>query len=255
MSDAQGAFTRATGRGLGDRDAEAAGPDKPRYRRYQFDLIAPHCGASVLEVGAGLGEFSAQFSGLARLVVTDVDPGAVELARKRFAPDGRVADDIEVRVFDLDAGDLLDRPVHSAVAINVLEHFEDDAAVLASLARSVVPGGTVVLWVPGYQSLYSDFDRKVGHFRRYTPATLRDAIVRAGLGCELARPVNLLGGLAWWTAMRLGRAQKPNSGAVGMYDRVIVPVTRVLDRVLPVPFGQSVLAVARVPADAGTAPD
>jgi SAM-dependent methyltransferase len=247
MSDAQGAFTRATGRGLGDRDAEGAGPDKPRYRRYQFDLIAPHCGASVLEVGAGLGEFSAQFSGLRRLVVTDVDPDAVAVMEKRFAGDARIADEIEARQFDLDGGDRLDRPVDSAVAINVLEHFEDDAAVLASLARSVVAGGTVVLWVPGYQSLFSEFDRKVGHFRRYTPATLRDAIQRAGLGCERVRPVNLLGGLAWWTAMRLGRAQTPNTGAVGVYDRFIVPATRVLDRVLPVPFGQSVIAVARVP--------
>ena len=30
----------------------------PRYRRCQHDLIAPHCGRSVLEVGAGLGEFA-----------------------------------------------------------------------------------------------------------------------------------------------------------------------------------------------------
>lgn len=245
----RGAFSRATGRGLGDRDAENAGPDKPRYRRYQFDLIAPHCGAAVLEVGAGLGEFSKQFSGLRRLVVTDVDPDAVTVLKQRFDDAGRVADEIEAREFDLEAGDRLDRPVDTAVAINVLEHFQDDAGVLKSLAHSVVPGGTVVLWVPGYQSLYSDFDRRVGHFRRYTPGTLRDAIVRAGLGCELVRPVNLLGGLAWWAAMRLGRAAAPNTGAVGVYDRFIVPVTRVLDRVVPVPFGQSVLAVARVPAE------
>ncbi|WP_243712620.1 methyltransferase [Actinomadura sp. 6K520] len=253
MEQGQGAFTRATGRALGDRAAEGAGPDKPRYRRYQFDLIAPHCGAAVLEVGAGLGEFSAQFSGLRRLVATDVDPDAVAVMDERFAGDRTIAAEIETREFDLAAGDRLDRPVDSVVAINVLEHFEDDAAVLASLARSVVPGGTIVLWVPGYQSLYSDFDRGVGHFRRYTPRTLRDAILRAGLGCELARPVNLLGGLAWWAAMRLRRAEKPNSGAVGVYDRVIVPVTRVLDRVVPVPFGQSILAVARVPAEPGTA--
>ncbi|TDC56364.1 class I SAM-dependent methyltransferase [Actinomadura sp. KC345] len=255
MNDAQGAFTRATGRGLEGREAESAGADKPRYRRYQFDLIAPHCGAGVLEVGAGLGEFSSQFSGLDRLVVTDVDPGAVTVMKELFSDAGEIAGEIEVRQFDLDARDTLERPVDSVVAINVLEHFEDDADVLASLARSVVPGGTIVLWVPGYQSLYSDFDRKVGHFRRYTPKTARDAIQRAGLTCELARPVNLLGGLAWWAAMRLGRAAAPNSGAVGVYDRVIVPVTRVLDRFLPVPFGQSVLAVARVPSEAGTSRD
>ena len=56
MAEDRGAFTAATGRQL-----EAAGRDKPRYRRYQYDLIAPHCGRTILEVGAGLGEFAEQF--------------------------------------------------------------------------------------------------------------------------------------------------------------------------------------------------
>lgn len=241
MSGEEGAFTRATGRSV---EREDGGPDKPNYRRYQFDLIAPHCGRSVLEVGAGLGEFAAQFTGKDRLVVTDVDPEAVQVLKNRFAD----RPEAEAAVFDLSAGDRLERPVETAVAINVLEHFEDDAGVLTLLAGSVVPGGTIVLWVPAYQSLYGDFDRKVGHFRRYTPATLRDAAVRAGLSVELARPVNLLGGLAWWAAVRMGKASSPKAGAVGLYDRVLVPMTRVLDRAR-VPFGQSVLGVLRVPAD------
>lgn len=238
----RGEFARATGR---TAEREDGGPDKPRYRRYQYDLIAPHCGRSVLEVGAGLGEFSAQFTGLDRLVVTDVDPDAVEVLKTRFG--GRP--EAEAAQFDLAAGSRLERPVRTAIAINVLEHFEDDAAVLTLLAGSVEPGGTIVLWVPAYQSLYGEFDRKVGHFRRYTPGTLRDAAGRAGLEVVLARPVNLLGGLAWWAAVRMGKAGSPKAGAVGLYDRVLVPVTRVLDRVLPIPFGQSVIGVLRVPGD------
>ena len=240
MDREQGAFTRATGRPVG---GEEGGADKPRYRRYQYDLIAPHCGSSVLEVGAGLGEFAAQFTDRERLVVTDVDLDAVAWLKARFADVGGA----EVLQFDLGAGARLEQPVDSVVAINVLEHFEDDAGVLALLARSVVPGGTIVVWVPGYPSLYSEFDRKVGHVRRYTPAVLAAAIRRAGLRAEQVRPVNLLGGVAWWAAMRMGRAQQPKTGAVGLYDRLVVPATRVVDRLSPIRFGQSVLAVIRVP--------
>jgi SAM-dependent methyltransferase len=248
----EGAFARATGRrapgpGTAPGTGEEGGADKPRYRRYQYELISPHCGRSMLEVGAGLGEFAALFTErdrpLDRLVVSDVDPDAVAVMKSRFAARAEV----ETCQFDLGAGARLDRPVESAVAINVLEHFEDDAGVLALLARSVVPGGTIVLWVPGYQRLYGDFDRQVGHFRRYTPATLRNAAERAGLTVSLCRPVNLLGGLAWWAAVRMGRAGSPQSAAVGVYDRVLVPATKVLDRVLPIPFGQSILAVVRTP--------
>jgi len=235
MTETGGAFTSATGRSL-----EEGGADKPRYRRYQYDLIAPHCGRSVLEVGAGLGEFASQFTGLDRLVVTDVDPEAVTLLKSRIP-------DAEASQFDLAANARLDEPVETALAINVLEHFEDDAGVLSLLAKSVVPGGTIVVWVPAHQALYSEFDRRVGHVRRYTTTTLRQAADRAGLPVEVMRSVNLLGGLAWWAAMRRGGAEKPNTGAVGLYDRFLVPATRVIDRVVPINFGQSVLGVFRVP--------
>ena len=232
-----GAFTSATGRFV-----EGGGADKPRYRRYQYDLIAPHLGRSVLEVGAGLGEFASQLTDRDRLVITDVDPDAVELLKARYP-------EAEVRQFDLTGHESLEKPVDTALAINVLEHFEDEAGVLRLLADSVVPGGTIVIWVPGHQALFSDFDRSVGHVRRYTTTSLRRAAERAGLGVEQVRSVNLLGGLAWWAAMRVGKTQKPNSDAVGLYDRLLVPATRVVDRVLPIHFGQSVLGVLRVPGE------
>ncbi|TWD80522.1 methyltransferase family protein [Kribbella amoyensis] len=244
MQEHAGAFTNATG-----RDLEQGGADQPRYRRYQFGLIAPHCGRSVLEVGAGLGEFAAQFTELPgqeldRLVLTDADPGAVELLGQRFAH----RPEVEARQLALGGELSLDKPVDSVIAINVLEHIEDDAGALRGLAGLVVPGGTIVLWVPGYQQLYGEFDRRVGHVRRYTPSTLADAITRAGLQVELAKPVNLLGGIAWWAAVRRGGSTSPNPRLVSIYDRFVVPVTRAVERRVRVPFGQTVLAVARVPA-------
>jgi SAM-dependent methyltransferase len=239
MPEHTGSFRNATG-----RDLEQGGADQPRYRRYQLELISPHCGNTVLEVGAGLGEFAAGFTGLDRLVVTDADPGAVELLAERFA------DRPEVEARQLALGDefSLDKPVDSVIAINVLEHIEDDAGALRSLAELVVPGGTIVLWVPGYQQLYGEFDRRVGHVRRYTPATVSDAVLRAGLQVELAKPVNLLGGIAWWAAVRRGGSTTPNPKLVAIYDRFVVPVTRAVEKRVRVPFGQTVLCVARVPS-------
>ena len=235
-----GAFSSATGRSLED----GSGEHQRRYRAYQYELISRHCGPSVLEVGAGLGEFASQFSGLRRHVVTDVDPAAVESMRQRFAD----RPEVEARQLDL-AGPLPDigEPVSSVIAINVLEHIEDDQGALRSLAGLVEPGGTIVLFVPAYMQLYGDFDRRVGHVRRYTPATLREAIVGAGLGPGDIRPINLLGGVAWWLAVRRGGVGSPNPKLLAVYDRVVVPTTRALESRFTPPFGQSVLGVATVP--------
>jgi SAM-dependent methyltransferase len=238
VSEHAGAFNNATG-----RDLEQGGADQPRYRRFQLDLISPYCGRSVLEVGAGLGEFAQGFTGLDRLVVTDADPGAVELLAARFAD----RPEVEAKQLALGSELSIDKPVDSVIAINVLEHLEDDAGALRSLAELVVPGGTIVLWVPGYQQLYGEFDRRVGHVRRYTPATVSDAVLRAGLQVEVAKPVNLLGGIAWWAAVRRGGSTAPNPRLVAIYDRFVVPATRLIESRVRVPFGQTVLCVARVP--------
>jgi SAM-dependent methyltransferase len=235
-----GAFHQATGRAL----ENSSGADQRRYRAFQYDLISRHCGPSVLEVGAGLGEFAAQFSGLVRHIVTDVDPDAVASMARRFAD----RPEVEARRLDLTTGEVeVDPPVSTVVAINVLEHIEDDEGALRALTRAVEPEGRLVLWVPGYQQLYGDFDRKVGHVRRYTPRTLRAAFVGAGLRPELVKPVNLLGGVAWWLTVRRGGVGSPRPGLVRVYDRIVVPMTRALESRVTPPFGQSVLGVATRP--------
>ncbi|MBO0828194.1 MAG: methyltransferase domain-containing protein [Streptosporangiales bacterium] len=237
-AEGHGAFLAATG-----RDPEDSGDAQRRYRRYQHDLIRPHCGTTVVEVGAGAGEFAATFTGPERYVVTDLDPDCVRLLGERFAD----RPEITARQMDASGTVALDEPADTVLAVNVLEHIEDDAAALRALARMVRPGGTVVMWVPGYQALYGEFDRSVGHHRRYTPGTLTEAFTAAGLRPTTVRPVNLLGGIAWWLAVRKGGVGRPDPRLVRWYDRLVVPVTRTIETLVTPPFGQSVLGVAVVP--------
>ena len=219
------------------------GADAPRYRAFQFELIAPHCGRSVLEVGAGLGEFAEQFDFLDRQVLTDVEPYCLESLNHRFQDRPQV----EVREWLLPGAPPVQTPVDTVIALNVLEHIPDDVGALRSFAAATVPGGKIVLWVPGYQALYGDFDRRVGHVRRYTPSTLAAAGRAAGLEVESVRPVNLLGGMAWWLAVRLGRAGQANPRLIRVYDRTLVPMTRFIEGQVTPPFGQSILGVLKVP--------
>ena len=227
-----------TGREL---ENHLGGAEATRYRDYQLSLLGPHLGASVFEVGSGLGDFSAMLTGARRLVVSDTDPICLDALRRRFDGDPRV-DVLEV---DLDVPVRLAEHVDSVLAMNVLEHILDDVTALRELAELLVPAGAVVLWVPAYPALYGDFDRLVGHHRRYTPATLRATVEAAGLVPELLKPVNLLGGIAWWAAVRRGGAGSASPRLVKAYDRLVVPVTRAVERHWTPPFGQSLLCVAR----------
>lgn len=214
-----------------------------RYRRYQFDLIAPYVGRSMLEIGSGLGTFSESFDGLDFLVVSDNDSYCLSQLAARYA--GR--DDVDVLDLTLPGEVKIRRKVDTIVMMNVLEHIADDSQALRDLAACLEPEGNLIIWVPGYQRLYGEFDRKFGHYRRYSPATLRAAVESAGLTPTECKPVNFLGGIAWWLAVKrlgVGHASGP---LVSVYDAIVVPTTRFLERVFHPPFGQSVLSVARLP--------
>jgi SAM-dependent methyltransferase len=217
--------------------------DAVRYRRYLLDLFEPHCGRTILEFGSGLGDLAEDLGGYDRLTVTDVDPVCLRELAKRFG--GRP--EIEVKRADLREPDSVEASVDSVLAVNVLEHIVDDVGALRRMADAAVPGGNVILFVPAYPSLYGPHDRAAGHVRRYVPKTLEAAVVDAGLKVEVLRPVNFLGGIAWWVAVRMGGCSSPSGGLVRLYDRLVVPLVRLMERRWHPPFGQSIICVARVP--------
>jgi len=222
------------------------GTAAPRYRRWQIDIVRPYCGRTVLELGPGMGHFAAELDalGLDRLVLADTEAYALGRLRERYA--GR--EDVDVVELTVPGPVEIGEPVDTVVAMNVIEHIEDDVAAMRDLATALVAGGRLVVWVPGYPALYGDFDRKVGHVRRYTPATLGAAVRAAGLEVHVCRPINLLGGLGWWLAVRRGKVGYPKPWLVWLFDRVGIPITRRLERMVRPPFGQTVFCVAVKPS-------
>ncbi|XVQ11870.1 class I SAM-dependent methyltransferase [Spirillospora sp. CA-255316] len=230
--------------GEGALENHLGGDEARNYRKYEYETVAPYVGRSLLEIGSGLGHFSEQFAGrLDYLAVSDNDPYCVGELRKRYADN----DDVEVLDLELPAEVGIRQKVDTVVMMNVLEHIKDDTQALRDLAAVTKPGGRIVIWVPGYMQLYGDFDRKVGHVTRYTPATLAASVREAGLLPEVLKPINFLGGIAWWVAVRRGSVGYPDPRLVKIYDRTVVPLTRGIERVVRPPFGQTVFCVARVP--------
>jgi 2-polyprenyl-3-methyl-5-hydroxy-6-metoxy-1,4-benzoquinol methylase len=72
----------------------------------------------------------------------------------------------------------------AVLALDVLEHLDDDRATVRRLGRLVSPGGVVIVSVPALPELFSEFDAIQGHRRRYLPETLRTAFDDTGLHLE-----------------------------------------------------------------------
>ena len=215
------------------------------YADWIVEMAQPFLGPQILELGPGHGTVTDRLARHGKVTAADLSPRCVEALQERYADHehvevvlGDVAEAVAGRIFD------------TAVLVNVLEHIEDDEAALRSLYDGLCPGGTVILFVPAFEALYSDFDRMVGHYRRYHRDELAGRMVHAGFEVLEARYVNCLGALAWWVIARRLRRFPRRSWSVKVYDRTVTPIVRRLEARWTPPFGQSVLCVGRRPATA-----
>ncbi len=217
----------------------------PRYNAWQFEQIAPWIGRRVLEVGSGIGNMSQHIvaGGRELVVLSDTD----EWYRQQLCQRFRDHPEVQVEALTLPDPDAEARlgalALDTVVALNVVEHIEDHVGTLRSMASLLAPGGRVVVLVPSLPSIHGTLDEELGHYRRYTPSLLRSTYEQAGLRMEKLFWFNRLGTLGWWFNARVRRARRIPLGQLRSFDSM-VPLLR-LEQLLPLPFGQSLIAIGR----------
>lgn len=148
----------------------------------------------------------------------------------------------------------------SAGMFDVLEHIEDAEAALRGVHRLLEPGGHIFITVPAWQMLFSSEDTDAGHFRRYSPAALRETLMQAGfepvfstcLFAPLPLPVLLSRVIPGWFGVRRKHDLKeaeaehvPGALVGAVIDSILDAEFRWLARGWSVPFGTSCFAAAR----------
>lgn len=213
------------------------------YRQALLREFAPHLKGAVIEVGAGIGQFSelvAHLPAVKHLLAVEPDPAFCSEFRQRL-PAVSLLNGTSREVPPATAWDAI-------VTINVLEHIGEDSLELshyAGLLRSNC--GTLCLFVPARREIYAPLDKDFGHFRRYSKPELSRKLEDAGFRIERLHYFNLIGYFAWWTTFCLLRRRSFDEKSVRLFDSVIFPVVHAFEsHVLRPPFGQSLLAVARV---------
>lgn len=212
-----------------------------RYQKWVVESFGTCIRGEVLEVGAGLGNFTRWLTDAADRVVA-VEPDG-DMCREITALGLAGVEVVEAPLEDLEARyDGFD----AVVLFNVLEHFEDDVAAVIEARSRLRDGGSVCVFVPAHQFLFGSLDRRYDHVRRYSTRDVEALLDRAGLRAEVLRYFNPLGALGWFLAGRVARRPNLDPAAVRLSERLAVPVGRWLERAgVPAPFGQSVLAVGR----------
>lgn len=213
------------------------------YRRALVREFAPHLGNRVIEVGAGIGQMTELFArapGVATALAVEPDAKYALQFRQRLP---------HLPLFEGTAAQLTgEKSATSIVCINVLEHILEDEQELKTYARLLQPqSGKLCLFVPARPEIYAPLDGDFGHHRRYTKPELKRKLLAAGFEIDRLCYFNFIGYFAWWFSFCALKQRSFKVSSVRFFDRAIFPVGHALEsKILRPPFGQSLLAVARI---------
>lgn len=137
------------------------------------------------------------------------------------------------------------------VALDIIEHIEDDAAAVREMHRICTPGGRLLLTAPAYGWLHSTHDKVLGHYRRYSAREVATLMRTAGFRVRKVTYA-VTAPFPAAVAFRLLRRVLGSKGGSDMFEvprllnSVMTAVMRleaVLLRHVNLPFGLSVVAL------------
>jgi SAM-dependent methyltransferase len=206
-------------------------------------------GARILDVGCGTGATTLGLRRFGSVAGLDLGRRALELARARgLAVAQASAARLPVRpgAFDL------------VLALDVLEHLDDDVAAAREMRQALRPGGHLLVTVPAYAFLWSAHDEALGHRRRYVRGQLVAALERAGF--EVALSSYVMGSILpaaivvrlyeRWVRRSPARRESGYIPVPAPLNALLAWTSSAASLLLPwirLPFGLSIAAVARRP--------
>ena len=232
----------------GAETLSSALPQAVEYHRWFYELIEPHLGDHILDVGSGLGNHLQFFAGR-KLSVLDLSPECVAQLEREYGGEGRefVAGDVCDEAI---AETLSSRGIDTITCLNVLEHVKDDRQALRNFHRILKPRqGSFGVIVPAHEFLYGAMDEMAGHYRRLSKRQLSGLMKECGFEVTTARYVNAVGALGWLINGRIFKPKSLSTKAVNtqlvLFSRLFVPVIKQIEKKVHPPFGQSLLMVAQ----------
>ena len=208
-------------------------------------IVRPPAKARILEIGCGTGHNLGMLGEFGHVEASELDPTARKLAAKRLGRKVEAAALPDLSAFPEASYDLV-------ALLDVLEHVADDRAALAAIRTRLKPGGKLLVTVPANPWMWTAHDAAHHHHRRYTKSQLAKEARDAGFAIELLSPFNTI----LFPLIAAVRAAGKVTGRESADDAMPpAPLNKLFQGLfglesgligrLPMPFGVSLVAVAR----------
>ena len=199
---------------------------------WTFKKISKFTQGRVLEIGSGIGNISGfLLANHSSVCLSDLRQEYCQLLAEKFAGHphlkGIYLMDLSLPDFKIHYSDLLSK-FDTVIALNVIEHIQDDREAIENACALLRSGGRLVVLVPAIPGLFNSLDLHLGHFRRYNKPVLRKLFQESGLKSVSCRYHNAAAIPGWWYSGGLLKEEIIAPGKLRFFNR-LVPLFRLLD--------------------------
>ena len=208
------------------------------YRSYQIELFGNYVGKEILEVGAGRGkiiEILAQNSEK-QFTLLELDKNFFDILNNKF-------NSKNIKVLEERTQNIKEKKFDTIFYLDVIEHIEDDRFELDTAYNLLKKNGHLIIIVPAFQILFSKFDQRVGHFRRYRKEFFKRYSEEKNLKIKKLVYFDFLGFfiILFSKLLNLTNSKKTTLG-IKIWN-FLIPLSRLIDKITFHSIGKSIVCI------------
>ena len=207
------------------------------WRNYLYLVSKKFIGKKILEVGAGIGSFTRIYvKKNLDVTLSEIDNSNYQTLKKSFELQKNIK--VENKLMH-QFNDTFDTILY----LSVLEHIEDDKKEISNALEKLEDKGHLIICAPAHNYMYSNFDKEIGHFRRYE-MNFFDTLNLKNANIKTSFFIDSFGHLLYFlNKLLFSKEVYPSKLKVFIWDKIFIPITYIIDFLSFYKFGKNILCI------------
>ena len=209
------------------------------WRNYLHKIISKYIGKKVLEVGAGIGSFTQIYMDDEKdITLSEIDDFNYKTIKEKFFYKKNCKIE-KKRITEIN--DEFDTIMY----LSVLEHIEDDKEEILQALSKLRKNGNLIICAPAHNFMYSEFDKEIGHFKRYEMNFFKELKFKNAIVLK-SFFIDSFGYLLYFINKLVFKKEVyPSKLKVFIWDKLFIPITYIIDFVTFYKLGKNIICVIK----------